>query len=298
MMHPFYPYHLLKGLLLAGLLFFQQNALADIKVSTAWLENHLNDTNLILVDMADDLQYQRFHLPGALHLPYRAINTTDRFGVSYSPGADHLIKVLGLLGMSPDSQIVIYDDLGGLNASRLYWELEALGHQRIALLDGGLVKWVLEGRKVSNKIVPASKTSYSLTHTKERTNLATLAEITRLPADATLLDVRTQEEYAGDPRQPRTGHIPGARWWPWDSSVDFNDGFRLKSVVELQRQLLALGVTNPASPVYLYCRTGHRASQSYYVLRQLGYHKVKIYDGSIAEYSRYKELPLKTGMQP
>lgn len=297
-MHPFYPYHLLKSLLLTCLLFFHQSAVADTKVSTAWLGNHMNDTNLILVDMADDLQYQRFHLPGALHLPYGAINTTDRFGVSYSPGADHLIKILGLLGMTPDSQIVIYDDLGGLNASRLYWELEGLGHQRIALLDGGLVKWILEGRKVSNETVQANKTIYSPANKKDRTNLATLAEITRLPADAILLDVRTQEEYAGDPRQSRTGHIPGARWWPWDSSVDFNDGFRLKPVAELQRQLQALGVTNPASPVYLYCRTGHRASQTYYVLRQLGFSKVKIYDGSIAEYSRHKELPLKTGMQP
>ena len=80
--------------------------------------------------------------------------------------------------------------------------------------------------------------------------------------------------------------------------MDFNDGFRLKSVTELKRQLQALGIDDPESPVYLYCRTGHRASQSYYVLRQLGFSKVKIYDGSIAEYSRHKELPLKTGMEP
>ncbi len=81
-------------------------------------------------------------------------------------------------------------------------------------------------------------------------------------------------------------------------TVDFNNGFRLKPVAELQRQLQALGITDPESTVYLYCRTGHRASQSYYVLRQLGFNKVKIYDGSMSEYGRHSELPLKTGMAP
>lgn len=297
-MRPIYTCYSMKSLLFAGLLLFHPHVLAENIVSTTWLEAHLNDTNLTLIDMAEDIQYQRFHLPGALHLPYRAINTTDQFGVSYGLGAEQLIRLLGLLGASADNHIVIYDDLGGLNASRLYWALEALGHQRIALLDGGLVKWILEGRKVSNKSVQARKSTYSPSSKIGRNNLASLAEISRLPTNAILLDVLTQEEYAGDPRQPRSGHIPTARWWPWDTTVDFNNGFRLKPVAELKRQLQALGVSDPESPVYLYCRTGHRASQSYYVLRQLGFSKVKIYDGSIAEYSRHKTLPLNTGMNP
>ena len=113
-----------------------------------------------------------------------------------------------------------------------------------------------------------------------------------------VLDVRTQEEYVGDPRQPRSGHIPGARWWPWDNTVAFTDDFRLKPTEDLKRQLQALGVSATDSPVYLYCHTGHRASQTYYALRQLGFSKVKIYDGSMAEYSQHKELPLKTGVMP
>ena len=226
-MHPMCPCHPFKSLLIVGLLFFCHSVFADTRVTTTWLGAHINDPHLTLIDMTDDIQYRRFHVPGALHLPYRALITTDRYGVSYRSGTDELIRVLGLLGVRADSQIVIYDDLGGLNASRLYWELEALGHQRIALLDGGLVKWILEGRKVSNKTGQSRKTTYSPADKKGRANLATLAEITRLPVDAVLLDVRTQQEYAGDPRQPRTGHIPAAHWWPWDTTVDFNNGFRL-----------------------------------------------------------------------
>ncbi len=297
-MHSFFPVDSLKGLLLAGLLSFHPSALADSRVTTEWLQAHLDKTDLTLINMTDDLQYQRFHLPGAQHLPYAAINTTDRYGVSYSAGADQLARILGHLGVHPDNHIVIYDDLGGLNASRLYWELERLGHQRISLLDGGLVKWILEGRKVNNKPGLADKMNYSPAPGNGLNNLATLKEITGLPATAVLLDVRTQEEYAGDPRQPRSGHIPTARWWPWDMTVDFEKGFKLKPIVELKRQLQNLGVSDPDTPVYLYCRTGHRASHSYYVLRQLGFRNVKIYDGSIAEYSRHPELPLTTGMKP
>lgn len=297
-MQPIFLCYPLRILLFAGLLSLHQHTLADTRISTNWLGSHLNDTNLTLIDMADDVQYQRFHLPGALHLPYRAINTTDRYGASYSLGREQLINVLGLLGVSPESHVVIYDDLGGLNASRLYWELEGLGHQRVSVLDGGLVQWILEGRKVSNQAVNGIKTNYTPANQQPRANLATLADITQLTADAILLDVRTQEEYAGDPRQPRSGHIPGARWWPWDSTVDFNAGFRLKPATELKHQLQSLGVSDPDLPVYLYCRTGHRASQSYYVLRQLGFSKVKIYDGSIAEYSRHTALPLRKGMKP
>ena len=127
-MHSFNSYHPLKILALSCLLFFHQYAFADNQVSTDWLTQHISDTNLVLVDMTDDPQYQRFHLPGAVHLPYPAINTIDRFGASYSPGPDHISMILGLLGIKADSRIIIYDDLGGLNAGRLFWELEGLGH--------------------------------------------------------------------------------------------------------------------------------------------------------------------------
>lgn len=287
-----------SGYLFVGLLFLSQHVFAATKVTTIWLGQHLHDANLVLIDMDDEIQYQRFHLPGAVHLPYAAINYTNQHGVSYSVGREQLIKLLGLLGAKSDSQIVIYDDLGGLNASRLYWELERLGHQRLALLDGGLVKWILEGRKVINTPVQSGGTTYQPAEHASIANLASLTEIRQLPADAVLLDVRTQQEYAGDPRRPRSGHIPGARWWPWENTVDFADDFRLKSTEELKRQLQALGVTDTNSSIYLYCHTEHRASQAYYVLRQLDFSKVKLYDGSMAEYSQYKEFPLKTGMTP
>ena len=143
-MYPLCPCHPFKRLLFARLLFFYHSVFADTRVSTTWLGAHLNDAQLTLVDMIDEIQYQRFHLPGALHFLYRALITTDLFVT------DELIRILGLLGVSTDD-----------HASRRYWKLEGLGHPRISLLDGGLVKWFLEGRNVSNETGQTRKTTYS-----------------------------------------------------------------------------------------------------------------------------------------
>jgi hypothetical protein len=86
--HPLCPFHPFKSLLFTGLLFFYQYALADTGISISWLGAHLNHAQLTLVDMIDDIQYQRFHVPSALHFRCPPLNTTDRFGVSYSSGAD------------------------------------------------------------------------------------------------------------------------------------------------------------------------------------------------------------------
>ncbi len=279
-------------------LLFSLNSLADTRVSTSWLKQHLNDADLVLIDMADDLQYQRFHIPAARNLPYSALNRVTRQRVSFSAGRERLLQILGLLGAKTDSHIIIYDDLGGLNAARLYWELERLGHSRMAILDGGLVDWILAGYKVTNQPAKAVKSRYQPAKNKGIDNVATLDDVIHPSKGTVLLDVRSQQEYSGHPRQPRSGHIPGAKWWSWDNGVDFENRFKMKPLPELKTAFRKLGLENPDTPVILYCQSGHRASQVYYTLRQLGYRKVKVYDGSMAEYSLRKDLPLRKGMQP
>ena len=264
-------------------------------VDTKWLASHKNDTNLVLIDMSDGTQYQRFHIPGAIHLPYQALNKANKKRISVSVGSDTIIRFLGLLGISRNSQVIIYDDMGGLNASRLFWELQRLKHKKVALLNGGLVKWILEGRKVDNIPVEPKPLKYNITNTKPDSN--PLASLEDISGKATILDVRSQEEYAGHPKQKRSGHIPGAQWWSWDSSVDFANGFQHKPVDNLLDSLKKLGVTSKKQPVIVYCRSGHRASQSYFTLRNLGFSNVRLYDASMAEYQQ-SEKPLTKGMKP
>ncbi|MDH5394966.1 MAG: rhodanese-like domain-containing protein, partial [Gammaproteobacteria bacterium] len=260
----------------------------------------LSSANVRIIDMSDDTQYQRFHIPGAIHLPYQVINVRDKKGVSLSAGKDHIIKILGLLGTTPEHHVVIYDDMGGLNASRLFWELEQLGHKNISLLDGGLVKWILSGNKVVAEVPDIKAVQYKANKTTLQNKSVTAETIlqSKYTAKNILLDVRSKEEYIGNPAYPRSGHIPGAKWWEWQQSVNFENGFTMRNPAELKSELTSLGIKQIDIPITVYCQSGHRASQSYFTLRNLGFKNVKIYDGSMADYSKIKSAPLNKGLTP
>ncbi len=271
---------------------------APVMVDGAWLKAHLNDPGLVLVDMtSDDTQYQRFHLPGAVRLPYQALVQKRRDGVSVRIDDQRLFAILGILGIQANSHVVIYDDMGGLQAARLFWELERIGHQAVSVLDGGLVKWVLDGRKVVNKPAKPVRVSYRPMG-PGRQNEADIQQVMRVVSGggALLLDVRTEQEYTGNPRMKRSGHIPGAILWPWQQAVDFGNGFTAKDADLLAASLKKAGVTKDL-PVITYCQTGHRASRAYLTLRRLGFDNVRMYDGSMSEWSRTPEAPLKTGSE-
>lgn len=269
-------------------------------VDVDWLEKNLNSPSIRLIDMSDDTQFQRFHIPGATHLPYAAINTRNKKGVSFSAGKDHIIKILSFLGVESKHHIVIYDDMGGLHAGRLFWELEKIGHKNISLVNGGLVKWILSGKKVTAKINKVKPVQYIAASKNTRKNTADIDDILKSSFNDSnvLLDVRSKEEYVGNPRYPRSGHIPNAKWLEWSESVNFENAFQAKNNSTLTKQLEKVGITKTNTPITLYCQSAHRASQSYFTLRQLGFNKVKIYDGSMAEYGKIKSAPLVKGLTP
>ncbi|MDH5487713.1 MAG: sulfurtransferase [Gammaproteobacteria bacterium] len=271
---------------------------APVFVDGAWLEKQLSVPNIVIVDMSeDDTQYLRFHLPGAVRLPYHVlvkVRQPDRVLVRI--GDAELVHVLGRLGISRNSHVVIYDDLGGLNAARLFWELERIGHPAVSVLDGGLVRWILDGRRVVNTPALQSAVTYERGGIG-RDNEAGLRDVQQAVEKHTalLLDARTEEEYIGEPKKPRTGHIPGARLWPWDLAVDFERGFVRRDEATLRKALAGAG---PDRPVITYCLTGHRAARTYLTLRALGFENVKVYANSMNEYSLMPQTPIKQGKEP
>lgn len=287
--------------LIPGLLLLMQSSLLwaqGLMVDTDWLSNNLKQDNLVIVDMSDGMQYQRFHIPGAINLPYEYLNQNVK-GVSLSIGQPQVIQLLGQLGIRQDSYVIAYDDTGGLHASRLIWELGQLGHRKMALLDGGLVSWIREGRPVSHQPPDIVATQYLPLATGQQST-ATLTDVApgKRNNKTLLIDVRSREEYIGDPRYPRSGHIPGARLWEWDQALDVDAGFTLRHHETLKQQLADVGLRDSNQPVVVYCRSGHRASHAYYTLRQLGFKNVRLYDASMKEYEKHRELPLNRGPQP
>ena len=215
-----------------------------------------------------------------------------------------------------DSKVVLVDMSGGLQyfryhipgAVRLdYGELVQRRRDKVAVrvTDQRLVALLgsrgiaREKRPLSNKQVKVVPVRYIIGPGKGRSNEAGLADISRRSQGTWLLDVRSEAEYTGHPRILRSGHIPGARWLAWNRSLNLPDGFRLLLAERLLINLVRAGVPlRRDTPVILYCRSGHRAAQTYLILRHLGYSRVRLYDGSMAEYSRYPQLPLRKGPQP
>lgn len=295
-------YRNLSTAILAGALFlFAGLAQASpVLVDAAWLAKRLDDPNVVVLDMSsDETQYQRFHLPGAVYFPnYYLMRQRKQDKVITRLSQKELVFMLGQLGIMRNQHVVLYDDLGGLNAGRMFFELESIGHPKVSVLDGGLVKWILEGRKVVNTPYQRPQTRYGeISNTRQ--NEAHLADVDAAKkSGVVVIDARSQEEYVGDMQKRQGGHVPGARWWEWSDSVAMNQGFVRKPVQELTNKLQGLGVTDKKKPVIAYCRTGHRAAQTYLTLRSLGYENVKLYANSMSEYGLKRRSNLVLGTKP
>jgi thiosulfate/3-mercaptopyruvate sulfurtransferase len=274
---------------------------APVLVDSAWLDEHIQDSQVVIVDMTDDdLQYTRFHLPGAVRLAYHELLQPRGPGKPPARLDDaQFAALLGRLGIARNTHVVIYDDMGGLNAGRLFLELERIQHPAVSVLDGGLVKWILEGRRVDN--VPHLRKPASYRSGKaQRANLATLAEVKQASTQAApvLLDVRSRDEYSGSPKDKRSGHIPGARWWPWEQAINMENGFTFRETDRLESSLGQFGLRDKLVPLILYCQSGHRASQSYLTLRHLGFENVRVHTGSMLEYALDAAAALTRGAVP
>jgi thiosulfate/3-mercaptopyruvate sulfurtransferase len=291
---------IMKCMLMFVCLFIAPLIYADeVFVDSGWLSENKEKPGIVVIDMSDETQYQRFHIPGAVSLPYSALIYVDKREKIKKPVNEKVLKtILGLLGVKSDDHIVLYDDTGGLNAGRMYWHLEQLGHEKVSILDGGLVKWILEGRGVDNMPALPVATRYESDKPLDQSNLATLEDVKRASqtGEAFLLDVRSKEEYLGDPKNKRLGHVPGAHWMQWLENVDLENGFTRQPTAVIEGKLEKLGIKDKDAPIIVYCRSGHRASQTYITLKSLGYDNVKLYAHSMAEYSRLR-LPLSQGRE-
>lgn len=286
--------------LLCLLTFNLAHASSPILVSAEWLKNNLN--KVVLVDLSDRSQYQRFHLPNAIYIKYDwLIKPQD--GLALSGGKNHMVKLLSQLGISQDDHVVIYDNMGNLDASRLYWELIKLNHQKVSMLDGGSIAWVLANYPVTQKSTPkkstnyiASKTNFENKYTADKNEV--LAAIKN--KNTLLLDTRTKAEYFGDHKnkKQRTGHIPTALFFPWEVSVDGENGYQQRSNQAVDEFLDFLKITEKTNPIIAYCNSGHRAARVFTLLKSRGFENVKLYDASMQEWTLSKDNPLKIGKNP
>ena len=274
----------------------------DMLVSTAWLAAHLQQPDLVVVQVGRSrAAYDAGHVPGARFLLLQEIVVTREGVPNELPPVAELVAAMQKLGISAGARVVLYDDDAGLLAARAYVTLDYLGlGEHAALLDGQWKKWQAEKRPRSTA-APAVAPSHLQPRLQPQVIVGLQAmrdlswEKTRDPEAAlAIVDARPETQYAGRETAgegQRAGRIPGAASLFWKKTLGSEDDPVLKPAAELRALYAAAGV-RPGDLVVTYCHSGMQASHDYFTARYLGY-DVRLYDGSFAEWSTAKDTEVE-----
>lgn len=266
-------------------------------VSTRWLAENMTNENVRIIDMRLDIRdYWVDHIPGAVYLDSDVLRWPDQGVPSKLLAPEALASLLGQMGISEKTMVIVYYDKNGYPPLYLIWALDYIGHKSSALLEDGIDRWKTEGRPLTQDYPAIKPVRYRLPSSLQTEVRATLEDVVaEMKAGAVLLDVRPQDLYSGQKGAwKRKGHIKGAinHVWAWDVN---NDG-TWKSKEELLAAYQKIGVT-PDKTIIVYCGQGQMSAHTYFSLKHvLGFPKVKLYDGGFAEWSDRGDLPIESGM--
>lgn len=275
-------------------------------VSCQTLSQHLHDPAWVVVDCRHQLAdpawgetcYREAHLPGArfLHLDHDLSSApTGHNGRHPLPDPVRLAQRLREIGLNADSQLVVYDQVSGGMAARLWWLARWLGHSRVALLDGGFTAWTAAGLPLTGDI--PQPVAGNFTGTPQAGDTVTADELlARLDQpDLCLVDARAADRFAGENEtlDPVGGHIPGARNRPWMSNLGADGCF--KPAVQLREEWLTLLAGTPAADSIQQCGSGVTACHNLLALEVAGLTGARLYPGSWSEWCSDPSRPVVTG---
>ncbi len=274
-------------------------------VETDWVQEHLNDPQVRLVESNEDpLLYDTGHIPGAVKV--------DWFTMLQDPVRREFISqeqfeaLCSSLGISNDTTVVFYGDKNNWFACYAFWLFEYYGHPHLRIMNGGRQKWTLENRPLTTEVPSYPPTQYRAKPANRAIRAFRDDVFRHVEQGLPLVDVRSPQEYTGEllhmPGYPqegamRGGHIKGAVNIPWASAVHPETG-TFKSAEELRALYESKGIL-PDKEIIAYCRIGERSSHTWFVLKYLlGYPNVRNYDGSWTEWGNLVGAPIAKGPNP
>lgn len=278
----------------------------EVLVSPEWVEQHLDDPRVRLVETDEDpALYFMGHIPGAVEIGWHnQLNdplTRDFIGV------EAFEDLCARSGIANDTTLVFYGDKSNWWACYAFWIFKLFGHEDCRVLNGGYKYWKDSGRPMVKEVPSHPRTAYKAQPVDQATIRAFREDVlAQSQSGKPLFDVRSPKEYTGEllhmedyPQEGtlRGGHIPGARSVPWGRAV--NEDGTFKSADELRAIYEGECGVTPADDVIAYCRIGERSSLTWFVLKYLlGYPNTRNYDGSWLEWGNLVRAPIVQGPNP
>jgi len=265
-------------------------------VSVSELLENLDRPDWVVVDASYELKdksagyemYQAGHIPGAVYAhPFKDLSgppLTDQ-GRHPLPSEDQLEMVFTRLGISAETQVIAYDNRG-ITAARLWWLLNYMGHQKVAVLDGGIKAWVDAGHETKTGIETNDPGDF-----EGKANRDMLVVLEEVLEQRLLVDSRDAERFRGDSSgsDPAAGHIPRAK--NRHHALNKDENLLLRDAEELKSEFAELLGDVPSEETTFYCGSGISACQNLLTLAHLGMKPGKLYVGSWSEWSQFEDLP-------
>jgi thiosulfate/3-mercaptopyruvate sulfurtransferase len=273
----------------------------DVLVDADWVEAHLNDPGVVLVEVDEDTSaYDTGHIPGAVKIDWKKdLQDPVRRDFVDKAGFEALLSERGI---SNDDTVILYGGNNNWFAAYAYWYFRLYGHQNVKLLDGGRKKWELDSRELVKDVPDRAATSYVATD-QDSAIRAFRDEVVAAIGKQNLVDVRSPDEFAGRLLAPahlpqesaqRAGHVPTAKNVPWSKAA--NEDGTFKSDDQLRTLYGDEAGVDFSKDTIAYCRIGERSAHTWFVLHELlDQPNVKNYDGSWTEYGSLVGVPIEVG---
>ncbi len=243
-------------------------------VSYQWLNEHLNDADIVIVDTRPKVAYMYGHIPNSISLVVDQLIDISEHGAHLAPDPQTAASLLGSAGIDHTKTVVVTGDSMDPSIARVAWTLMYLGHENTKILDVGISAWQSLGLAITRSQKKLPQTQFT---PKIKSEMRIQAdELGALLGKTTILDARTPQEYFG-------GHIPHSTLLPFTDGLG-QDGFLFDKKESLEN-LFAQKQIPKESEVVCYCMHGHRASSLFLQLKIAGFEKIRLYDGSFIDWS-------------
>ncbi|MFN4155571.1 MAG: 3-mercaptopyruvate sulfurtransferase [Paracoccaceae bacterium] len=274
-------------------------------VSTDWLAAHLKDPDLRVLDaswfMPDSgrdarAEYAASHIPGARFFDIDEISDQRSNLPHMAPPVEKFMSRMRAMGVGDGHQVVVYDGAGLFSAARVWWTFRLMGKMDVAVLDGGLPKWLAEGREVED--MPPVVRDRHMTVSRQNQLVKDVTQVAHAAklAQAEIIDARAAARFKGEVAEPRpglrSGHIPGSKNVPFATLL--NDDGTMKAADDLKAVFEAAGV-DLSRPAITSCGSGVTAAILSLALERIGHRSHALYDGSWSEWGMYEDLAVAKG---